>query len=316
MPEYFSPADRLAARYGAPVDFTPPTWNETLDVQLRHRSVRQWLPRDVDESTLRTIVAAAQSAPSSSNKQVVSVIAVRDTAAKEGLAAIGRQMSAHIINAPVTLVWLIDFSHGRLLAEREQLRVDEQAATQGMEGTSSVSAPGTGEHNVPSSPPTDLGALNYLDEPMMAALDIGIAAQNAVIAAASLGLGTVYLGSLRNDIDAVREILDIPETVVPFVGLELGFPDPAENADVKPRLPMELFLHEGCYHRREGVEGRREHVRLLDSYDDALASYFSRYGEHPSWSSQLLGRLSSAATEKSNRRLLRRIMEKAGFGLR
>lgn len=308
MPKSPSPADLLATRYGRPVPFTPPTWNSTLNTQLSHRSVRQWLPQDIDDATLRTIIAAAQSAPSSSNKQVVSVIAVRDKAAKQGLATIGRQMSAHILHAPITLVWLIDFSQARFLAERENARGSQDES----EIPETTAAP---DHGVPIIPPTDLGALEYLDEPMMAAMDIGIAAQNAAIAAASLGLGSVYLGSLRNDIDAVRQILDIPDTVIPFVGLELGYPDPEENADVKPRLPMDLFLHEDRYHRRETPEGERERAELLDRYDEALASYFSRYGSHPRWSTQILSRFSGAATEKTHRRFLRSIMEKAGFML-
>lgn len=305
-----SPADRLAARYGAPADFTPPAWNPTLDLLLRHHSVRRWLPGDIDDATLRTVIAAAQSAPSSSNKQVVSVIAVRDARAKERLAAVGRQMTSHIVGAPVTLVWLIDPSRARFLAAQEN---DAQG---GPGATASGTASSPTGHGVTGRPDTGLGALDYLDEAMAAAADIGIAAQNAAVAAESLGLGTVFLGSLRNDINEVRDILGVPETVVPFLGLELGHPDPAENAGVKPRLPMDLFLHEGTFTAPDSPGAAQRYADLLASYDDALASYYSRYGQHPRWSAQLLNRMSRKATEKSDRRFLRRIMERAGFGLR
>lgn len=295
-----SPADRLAAGYGHPAEFTPPTWNSTLDLMVGHRSVRRWLPGDIDEATLKTVIAAAQSAPSSSNKQVVSVIAVRDPTAKERLATVGRQMSSHIVDAPVTLVWLIDFSRGRILARQEEEEREREA------GAPAPASPSG--HGVTGRPDTGLGALDYLDEAMMAAADVGIAAQNAAVAAESLGLGTVFLGSLRNDIDEVRAVLGIPETVVPFLGLELGHPDPAENAGVKPRIPMGLFLHGDTF---TGPD-----AGLLAAYDDTLASYYSRYGQHPRWSAQLLNRLSRKAVEKSDRRFLRRVMERAGFGLR
>jgi nitroreductase len=301
------PASRLAARYGTPADFTPPTWNPVLDLLLRHHSVRQWLPGEIDEPTLRTVIAAAQSAPSSSNKQVVSVIAVRDPESRRRLAAVGRQMSSHIVDAPVTLVWLIDYSHGRFLASRARGTVD---ATSGADA-------GSQGHGVAGTPDTDLGALDYLDEAMAAAADIGIAAQNAAVAAESLGLGTVFLGSIRNDLDEVRAILDVPETVVPFLGLELGHPDPEENAGVKPRLPMDLFLHHDSYARTGDDGGDRDARRadLLTGYDATLASYYSRYGSHPRWSAQLLNRLGRRAVERTDRRFLRRIMERAGFGL-
>ncbi len=294
----------LAQRYGHTASFTPPSWNSTLDLMVSHRSVRQWLPRDLDDATLRTVLAAAQSAPTSSNKQIVSVLAVRDTAAKQRLAAVGRQMSKHIIDAPVTLVWLIDFSLARFLAAEEETDI----------AADSTPPPAEAGHGVTGRPATDLGALNYMDEPMMAATDIGIASQNAALAAASLGLGTVFLGSLRNDIDEVRDALGIPDTVVPFLALELGYADPAENAGIKPRLPMELFLHEDRY--RNPDDDPAATTELLENYNDALASYYSRYGAHPRWSDQLLNRLSAKATEKSKRRFLRDVLVRAGFNLR
>jgi nitroreductase len=304
MDSSFSPGDRLTARYGQPVPWAPrpdsDAWNATLDALLAHRSVRKWLDRPVDEEQLLTVIAAAQSAPSSSNKQAVSVIAVEDPDLRRQLAGVGKQMSSHIEHAPVTLVWLIDFSRGRFLAHREQAHPSEVS----------------GGHGTAKRVPTDLGALEYIEEPMMAVLDIGIAAQNAAVAAESLGLGTVFLGSLRNDIDEVRRILGIPEDVVPFVGLEIGHPDPTENAGVKPRLPMDLFLHRDRYNQRDSAAGTADQTRLLGDYDDALGTYYSRYGSHPRWSHQLLNRLTAGATEKSKRRLLRDVLRRAGFGLR
>ena len=295
----------LSTRYGRDQDWTVAS-NETVDTLLRHRSVRLWLDREVDETALNTMIAAAQSAATSSNKQVVSVIAVRDAAIKQAIASIGKRMSSHVATAPVLLVWLIDFSQHRFLAEREAARAAEDGENGAAEEV----------HGVSSRPPHDLGALEYLDEPMLAALDIGIAAQNAVVAAESLGLGTVYLGSLRNDIAQVQEILDIPETVVPFLGLAVGWGDPAENAGVKPRLPRELFVHHDRYNRREDAAGQAERTRLLADYDDALEDYFSRYGSHPQWPAQTLHRMSGTAATRTKRHLLRRILEKAGFQLR
>lgn len=295
-------ADRLTARYGRAQDWTTHS-TETIDIILRHRSVRMWQDRQLDDTTLDTLIASAQSAATSSNKQVVSVVAVRDETIKREIASIGKQMSTHVATAPAVLVWLIDFSHHRFLADREAARPQEDGDAESV-------------HGVSARPPHDLGALNYLDEPMMAALDIGIAAQNAVIAAESLGLGTVYLGSLRNDIERIQEILHLPETVVPFVGLAVGWGDPEENAGVKPRLPKQLVLHHDRYNDRADAAGSAERAALLEDYDDALGEYFSRYGQHPQWSAQTLTRMSERSATRTKRHLLRRILEKAGFSLR
>src|SRR3954447_5778813 len=61
--------------------------SDVLEVQLAHRSVRQFIPGEVTEDHLQAMVAAAQSAPTSSNLQPWSVVVVRDTERKARLAA-------------------------------------------------------------------------------------------------------------------------------------------------------------------------------------------------------------------------------------
>ncbi|MEG7759877.1 nitroreductase family protein, partial [Listeria monocytogenes] len=72
---------------------------------------------------------------------------------------------------------------------------------------------------------------------MVAATDIGLCMQNALTAAESLGYGTICIGGLRRNIAATAEFLNLPEFVMPVVGLCIGVPD--VEAPVKPRLPKE-----------------------------------------------------------------------------
>lgn len=270
------PATELInARYGVEADWEPGEWNETLDVILSHRSVRKWLDEPVTREQIQTIVAAAQSAPSSSNKQTVSVVAVQDEGIKKELQVVGRQMFNHIETAPAVLIWCIDHSIARVLAQRDG---------------------------------KELGALEYFDEAGLGFLDAGIMSQNAAIAAESMGLGTVYLGSMRNDMERVQELLGLPEHVVPVVGLAIGYADPTERAGIKPRLPQELVLHWDGYGEPS--------LELIDSYDTALDTYYSRYGQHQLWSHQFVSRLNAESITKTSRRLVRRVLEKAGFGLK
>src|SRR6187402_2389639 len=78
---------RLYERYRQALD-VPLPWNEALDTLLAHRSVRAYLPDAVPDGTIELIVAAAQSAASSSNLQPWSVIAVEDPGRKARLAAL------------------------------------------------------------------------------------------------------------------------------------------------------------------------------------------------------------------------------------
>ena len=95
----------------------PQQWNEVLETILNHRSVRGFLPRALPEGTLELLIAAAQSASTSSNLQFWSVVAVQETERKSRLAELAGQQQ-FIRDAPLLLVWLADLSRlDRIAAE-------------------------------------------------------------------------------------------------------------------------------------------------------------------------------------------------------
>ena len=58
-----------------------------------------------------------------------------------------------------------------------------------------------------------------------------------------MGYGIVYLGSLRNDVARVREILNLPDYTFPLFGMAVGEPSDEENGSPKPRLPFKhIFI--------------------------------------------------------------------------
>ncbi|MET0704435.1 MAG: nitroreductase family protein, partial [Mycobacterium sp.] len=97
--------------------------NETLAVQLAHRSVRKFLPQPVTDEQLAALVAAAQSASTSSNLQPWSVIAIRDPERKARLAVLANNQQ-FINEAPLFLVWVADLGRARRLAQRAGTPLD------------------------------------------------------------------------------------------------------------------------------------------------------------------------------------------------
>lgn len=264
---------RYGADSAAPADFAP---DELLAGLLRHRSVRAYLDRPLPAGTLEALLAAAQSAASSSNLQVWSLLAVEDPERKARLAELANGQ-AHIRQAPLFLVWLADFSRIQRQAERYDV---------------------------------DLQALPYLDSFLMGAIDAALAAQNAVTTAESLGLGTVYIGALRNNLQAVIEELRLPPLVYPVFGLCVGYPDPDKPAQVKPRLPQSLILH------RETYAVHPEEQRLIDDYDRTLVEFYAAQGQQsPGWSRQSLERLRTVAILHGRERLAEAVRAQ-GFPLR
>ncbi|WP_433528210.1 NtaA/DmoA family FMN-dependent monooxygenase [Micromonospora sp. CA-263727] len=251
----------VAARYGDPAA-TLGVATDTIRGQLAHRSVRRFGPRAVTDDELTALVAAAQSAATSSNLQPWSVVAVRDPARRARLAALAGNQG-FIAQAPLFLVWIADLGRAHRLADRG-------------------GAP--------------LAATDYLESTLIGFVDTALAAQNAVVAAESLGLGTVFVGAIRNHPEQVAAELALPPHAVATFGLAVGAPDPAERAGVKPRLPLDAVLHRERYDA-DAADGH------IGTYDKRLGAYNARYGLPGTWSDRLLARLRGPESMAGRHRL-------------
>ena len=187
--------------------------NPVIEQLLAHRSVRAYLPDPLPEGTLQTLVAAAQSASTSSNLQAWSVVAVQDAARKARLAELAGNQ-AHVAQAPLFLAWVADLARLQQVSQQRQ-------------------QPGEG--------------LDYLELLLVAVVDAALAAQNAVVALEALGLSCVYIGGLRNHPEQVAAELNLPPGAFAVFGLCVGYEDPTRPADVKPRLPQSVVLHHEQY---------------------------------------------------------------------
>ncbi|PLZ01033.1 NADPH-dependent oxidoreductase [Burkholderia sp. WAC0059] len=222
----------LEARYGTPWQLPLPAWNDTLAALLAHRSVRAYADRPLPAGTLETLIAAAQSAASSSNLQTWSVVAVEDPDRKARLSALAANQS-HIRKAPLFLVWLADLARLEAAAHR-------------------------------TSAPT--GGLPYLETLLVGIIDAALAAQNAAVALESLGLSSVYIGAIRNHPEQVAAELGLPPRVLPVFGMCVGYADESEPAQVKPRLPQSVVLHRERYDAQVDQPGIAAYDRVMSAF--------------------------------------------------
>lgn len=180
---------------------------------LAHRSVRKYAARPVDDATIAGLVAAAQSAATSSNLQLWSVVSIQDPARREAIAALCADQR-QIRECGVFFAFLAD--HHRLR---------HAAGGQGGEG------------------------LDYTEFFAMAVVDASLAAERMVCAAEFLGLGICYIGALRNDPEGVARLLELPEGVFGVFGLCIGYPADDADAEIKPRLAPEAVHFRETYNR-------------------------------------------------------------------
>ena len=269
------PADALERRYRAPLD-APIARNTVIDGLLEHRSVRAYRPDPLPSGTIETLVAAAQSAASSSNLQPWSVVAVEDPARKARLAELAGSQR-HIVEAPLLLIWLIDFD-----------RLSHIAAARGV----------------------PVEAIDYVETFLLGAVDTSLAAQNAVVALESLGLSSVYIGGIRNQPRAVAAELGLPLHVFPLFGLVVGYPDATRPASIKPRLPQSSVLFRETYGwtdtQDEGLRSYNDHLRAFQR-EEVLAER--------DWT-DIAGDRTRGPESMAGRHVLRDVLDDLGFPLR
>lgn len=86
--------------------------------------------------------------------------------------------------------------------------------------------------------------------------DVALAIQNLTLAAESLGLGSVLYGMTPARADTIAETFKVPKRVFPVVGMSLGYPDPTEETEIRPRFPLEMSAFEDEYrhHTDDDIE--------------------------------------------------------------
>ena len=106
-------------------------------------------------------------------------------------------------------------------------------------------------------------------------------AQNVLAAAEGLGLGGVYIGSLRNDIERASNLLELPQHVVPMFGLCLGYPDMTAkvNQSQRPRLPLDVLVSQNTYQVAS--------QDVLESYNEVVRDYYQSRGLDLDWRGQI-----------------------------
>lgn len=198
----------------------------TIELICGHRSIRHFTDEPISEAQREAIINSARATSSSSFLQCSSIIRITDKALREELVTLtGGQK--HVAQAAEFWVFCADFNRHLQICPDAQLGLAEQL--------------------------------------LLGVVDTAMMAQNALTAAESLGLGGVYIGGLRNNIEAVTELLKLPQHVLPLFGLCLGWP--ADNPDLKPRLPASILVHENSYQPLD--------KDALAQYDEQLADITS-----------------------------------------
>ncbi|WP_138160271.1 nitroreductase family protein [Peptoniphilus catoniae] len=204
--------------------------NETLKLFDNHRTIRFFKERKVEKEKLEALMEAFRRSPNSMGLQESTIIRIRDQKLKDALAAIGEQ--DYIARVPELMVFVADNYRNYRIAM---------------------------ENGCHEDPPT-------IEMLIQGLTDSIIGAQSVNIAAESMGLGVVYLGSILKGTDKLIDLLKLPKYTLPVVGMGIGYPD--DDPQLKPRMDIEKRCFENRY------EIFDNYGKLLKDYDAQMLNYY------------------------------------------
>lgn len=197
--------------------------NPVIENLHSRKSVRAFENKPIPGEIKKEILLAAMAAPTAGNLQLYTILDITDQALKDRLSATCDHQP-FIAKAPMVLIFCADVQKWYDAFADCDCRPRE---------------PGRG----------DL---------MLAVEDAVIAAQNAVTAAWSCGVGSCYIGDIMEHCEEHRKLLRLPRYAFPAAMLVFGYPTRQQKDRPKPlRCDPEHIVHENGYRRMEGPELRR-----------------------------------------------------------
>jgi nitroreductase len=221
--------------------------NTTIRTICNHRSIRKYKTSSVGKSTIDRILHAAQRAASGCNFQNYSFIQIEGLKTRKKILKAIRPFigSDSFADAPVWIVVCVDLYRLRRLLESQ-----------------------------------DVEYRPYFGYKVRSIVDAALAAENLVIAAESLGLGTLMVGMVFEAMVSVSGILCLPRGVTPLLMVCIGIPD--ENPPLRPRWPLSKIRHINRY-REVNSRDIADYMKTYNTFQRKERRRPGSYGDHLDW---------------------------------
>ena len=236
--------------------------NEVLRQLKTRKSVRVNEERPVEAEVKQAILEAAIQAPTAGNMALYTILDITDQGIKDKL-AVSCDNQPFIATAPMVLIFCADYRrwYDVFCAHVEEVRKP------------------------------DMGDL------FLAEADTIIAAQNAVVAAHSFGLGSCYIGDITENYEYHKELLNLPQYVVPAAMLCIGYPTAQQLQRSKPpRHSVADLVHENGYCLEKSADMARM-LKIQQGKDgDDFKDWLNRFCNRK-WNSEFSQEMSRSCTE-------------------
>ena len=236
--------------------------NEVLRQLHDRKSVRVYEERPIEAEVKQAILSAAIQAPSAGNMALYTILDITDPEKKAALAK-SCDNQPFIATAPMVLIFCADYRRWYDVF----CKFEEE-----------VRCPAMG----------DL---------FLAEADAIIAAQNAVVAAQSFGIGSCYIGDITENYEYHKELLGLPQYVVPAAMLCFGYPTQQQKTRTKPqRFETADLVHENGYDAEKSASMARMLMQQQGKEEAELADYVRRFCKRK-WNSEFSREMSRSCAE-------------------
>lgn len=219
-------------------------YNEVIQQMLDRKSVRAFTDQEITQEAKLQILEAAVNAPTAGNQQLYTILDITDQEIKNRLVD-SCDHQPFIAKAKLVLIFCADCK-----------KWYEAFEAMGCE---------------PRKP--------AVGDLFLAAEDTAIAAQNAVSAAWSLGIGSCYIGDIFENAEVHQEMLGLPKYVMPVSMLVFGYPTQQQMDREKPaRVELKHIVHENRYRElpAEELHEMLDYKKGQMSYEQWIKAYCDR----------------------------------------
>ncbi|QDP72380.1 NADPH-dependent oxidoreductase [Legionella israelensis] len=186
--------------------------NPLFDQMKQRSSVRSFIPnKEISDNIQKQLIEAAQMSSSSFNLQTYSIINIEDKKKRHQIARLSGEQW-FINDASLFWIFCVDLY--------KMVYVTEQASYKYFQS-------------------------DFFESTLMGVIDTSLVAQGVATLAESLGLGICMIGGVRNNIEELIKILELPQKVIPIVGLCIGYPN--KKNPPKPRVYSEGVFFKDKY---------------------------------------------------------------------
>ena len=240
--------------------------NEVLKQLHQRKSVRVFEDREIPAVVRQAVLEAAVQAPSAGNMALYTILDITDPEMKQKL-SVSCDNQPFIATAPLVLIFCADYRRWYDVFRKFQEEVRKP----------------------------DMGDL------FLAQADTLIAAQNAVVAAHSLGLGSCYIGDITENFEFHKELLNLPQYVVPTAMLVLGYPTQQQLDRPKPpRHDVSHLVHENGYSMEKSAAMEEMLKTQQKKSGEDFADWLRRFCKRK-WNSEFSREMSRSCTEMVRR---------------